>query len=594
MNKRSNETILTGQPISPGIAIGKTFIISDDYIEPRKVSIPESRVQAELDKFLKSIKDTILDLRLIIDQVGATVSAHKREIFDAHLMILEDSQIIDHTVSDIIDKKISADHAYYMIMRNYQTSLSASNDSYLKERAADIRDIKRRVIRKIHGKRQTGAGNLKDMVVISNELNIFDIFAMANDKIAGIVLEGGGRTTHTTIMIRALELPSVIGVPGILHTVRKNDTIIANGMTGEVVVNPDKKTVKINENKRSNYNKFKKRYLSVAALPSVSLDGKPFEIDANIELDEEANTVVAQGEFGVGLFRTEFIFMAEGKPPTEEEQFEKYLNVVKRIHPHHVVIRTIDLGGDKFVPFLDIETEKNPFLGWRGIRISLDMPDLFKKQLRAIYRAGVWGNVRLLLPMLTSLDELWKVKSIIGDVQTELQNQNIDFDPTIPIGVMIEVPSAVMLADQIAREVDFFSIGTNDLVQYTLAVDRGNPKVANLYNFLHPAVLRMIELTIKAGKKSSIPVSMCGEMAGDPLAALLLFGMGITEFSVSPIMMLKIKQILRCADFTKAQKLARYCLKLQTADEVEQYIRKVMFDLFPHMDEDNFFRQDND
>jgi len=585
------EVILKGQPISPGIAIGKAFILDEDYIETPKERIPAHKIQDEIDKFKQAIHNTIRDLQTIIDQVGMRVSARKREIFDAHLMILEDAQIIEQTISEIKNKQINADYAYFNIMRNYQRALSASSDSYLKERAADIRDMKRRVIRRIQGVQRDRRDNLKDTVVVARELNLFDIYALTRDKVAGIVQEGGGRTTHTTIMIRALELPAIIGVPRILQKVKTDDMLVANGLTGEIILNPEQKTLKRCIKKRNNFKIYEQQYLRVAGLPSVTHDKKQFVVSANIELCDEADSVIAHGEFGIGLFRTEYLFMAEDKLPTEEEQYEKYMSVVKKIHPLPVTIRTIDLGGDKIVPFLETESEKNPFLGWRAIRMCLDMPDIFKKQLRAILRASVLGNVKLMLPLITSLEEIYSTKSLIEEVKTELQSQNIDFDPNIPIGIMIEVPSAVMLADQLAKEVDFFSIGTNDLVQYTLAVDRGNARVANLFNFFHPAVLRMIRATIQAANKQNIPVGMCGEMAGEPLAVLLLFGLGITEFSVSPVMSLKIKQILRSIKFTEAEKISRHCMRLHTVGEIERYLRSVMNKLFPRMDEDNFFRR---
>lgn len=591
--KKSSEIILIGQPISPGIAIGKSILLADDYIETKKRAIPVKKIKNEIESFNKALIETIKDLRLIIDQVGSRVSAHKREIFDAHLMILEDKAIIEQTVKEIRENKVNADFAYFNIMRSYQRNLSASNDTYFKERAIDIRDIKRRVIRKIQGRKNAGSANLKDNIIISRDLNLFDIYAIAKDNVAGIILEEGGRTTHATIIIRALEIPSVIGVERILQNVDTEDKAVVNGLTGEIILNPDSLTLKKSITKRNNYKKFEQRYLGISDLPSVSKDNVAFEVDANIELDDEVESVLAHGDFGIGLFRSEFMFMAEEKPPTEEEQFVKYANVVKRIHPHHVSIRTIDLGGDKFAPFLEAGAENNPFLGWRAIRICIDMPDLFKKQLRAIYRAGILGNVRLLLPMITSIEELRYVKTLAEEVKLDLRKQNIEYDANIPIGVMIEVPSAVMIADQLAKEADFFSIGTNDLVQYALAVDRGNPKVAYLYNFFHPAVLRLIEMTVKAGNNHKIPVSMCGEMAGDPSATILLFGIGIKEFSVSPVMMLKIKQILRCLEFSEAQKIAGNCLKMQTAEEIESYMRNVMLELFPNMDEDNFFPENS-
>ena len=590
MATKSKEIILNGDPISPGIAIGKVFILDDDYIETKQRKIQESDIQKEIDKLKLAIHDTILDFHLIIDQVGTRISAYKREIFKTILLILEDPNIIENSIAEIKRKKINADYAYYSVMINYQRSLDASSSRYFQERSLDVRDVKRRVINKILGLQKERSDDLSGMLVVTNELNIFDAIALSHANVEGIIQEGGGKTTHTTIMIRALELPGIISVPYILQKVKNNDIITVNGLTGEVILNPKQATLKQYIRKSNTFKKFEHRYLSLSSLPSVTRDNVPFTVNANIELDDEVDSVVAHGGFGIGLFRTEYVFMADDRLPTEEEQYEKYSNVIKKINPHPVTIRTLDLGGDKVVPFLDTELEHNPFLGWRAIRICLDMPDILRKQLRAIYRASVWGKVKLLFPLITSLEEIHKIKYRMEEVKTALTDQRIDFDENIPVGIMIEVPSAVMLADQFAKKVDYFSIGTNDLIQFTLAVDRGNARVANLYNSFHPAVLRMIKTTVQACNKNSIPVGLCGEMAGDPFATILLFGLGITEFSASPIMLSKIKQILKSIKLKDAKKVSNRCLRFQTTKEVETYMQDVMRDIFPRMDEDDFFQ----
>jgi len=589
--QQSEELIIKGQPISPGIAIGSAFLLDDDYIETVEESIPEENVPAEIEKFKKAIQETTHDLQLIIDQVGAHVTGQKREIFDAHIMILEDRHIINQTIEEISVNRINADYAYYKIMRSYQRNLTNSQDSYLRERAIDIRDIKRRVVRKILGAQRRLPGSLKNNVIVARELNLFDVKRLARNDIAGVILEGGGRTSHIAIIIRALELPGIIGAGTIFQDVHHGDLLVANGLTGEITVHPSQPTLKRCRKKQANYLKYKKEYRHISSLPSVTHDHKPVVVNANIEFPDEVDSVLAHGAFGIGLFRTEYDYIAAGSLPTEEEQYRKYVGVVKKLHPHPVTIRTIDLGGDKIAPFIETENEKNPFLGWRAIRICLDMPDIFKKQLRAIFRASVWGNVKLMFPLIATLDELRQAKVIVREVVQELRSQNIDFEPNIPIGIMIEVPSAVILADRLAREVDFFSIGTNDLVQYVLAVDRGNAKVAQLYNFYHPSVIRLIKMTVQAAEKHHIPVGMCGEMAGDPLATALLLGLGITEFSVSPVMMLKIKQILRSIDHAEARAVSRRCLRAHTTGEVVAYLRKVNLEFFPRMDEDYFFRR---
>ncbi len=585
----SKEQILKGHPISPGIAMGKVYVLDSDFIETKRRRIPEHDLQKEIVKFKKAVGETVQDFQLIIDQVGTRISAHKREIFNSLLMILEDPNIIEKTSNEILEKKINAEHAYFSVMRSYQRSLDSSSSLYLKERSFDIRDIKRRVIKKIQGLKIEQTDDMSNKVIITRELNICDAIALSHTKVEGIIQEGGGKTTHTTIMIRALELPGIIGVPHLLQKVKNDDTIVSNGITGEIILHPKPLTFKQYLKNCKTFRKIEQRYLRVSSLPSKSRDNIPFTVNANIELDEEVNSVVAHGGFGIGLFRTEYVFMADDRLPTEEEQYERYSNIVKTIRPLPVTIRTLDLGGDKVVTFLDTELEHNPCLGWRAIRISLDMPDILRKQLRAIYRASALGTVKLLFPLITSLDEIKKVKFRTEEAITELADQNIDFNPDVPIGIMMEVPSAVMLADLFAKEVDYFSIGTNDLIQFALAVDRDNARVSNLYNAFHPAVLRMIKMIVQAGRKNNIPVGLCGEMAGDPIATILLFGLGITEFSASPIMMAKLKQILISIDFKEAEKISRRCLRLTIAQEVESYMLGVMKDLFPRMDKDDYF-----
>jgi len=581
--------LVQGQILSPGIAIGKVFLLEDDHSNPVEVTVLPNRVQAEIEKFKKAVQDTILDLQLLIDQIGEKVSAHKREIFDAHLMILDDSNIIEQTITKIHNEHVTAEYAYSTVMSSYQRTIADSQDTYLQERATDIRDIKRRVIRKITGGHLKQFTDLTGTIIFAKDVNIFDVTALEQQNAAGFVLENVGRTTHTAIIIRALEIPCIIGISKLLIKLRQNDICIVDGITGEIILRPSQLTIKKYQEKLKNYKKYQLQYRRIGHLPNTSYDGKSFIVNANIELPDEADIVKQSGDFGIGLFRTEYLFMAANRLPTEEEQYEKYTEVVKRINPYPVTIRTLDVGGDKTVPFLESEKERNPSLGWRGIRICLDMPDLFKKQLRAILRASVWGNIKIMFPLISSPHEILHAKNLLENAQTELQYQNIDFDSNIPVGIMIEVPSSVILADKLAQNVDFFSIGTNDLIQYTLAVDRSNTKVSNLYNAFHPAVLRMIKHTVQIARKYNIPVGLCGEMAGDPLAALLLFGLGIAEFSVSPIMLLRIKQILRSIEFLEAQKISNRCLRLSSSEEIEDYLHHTMHILFPGMDEDNYF-----
>lgn len=584
-------TDLAGIPVSPGIISGHAVILSGDFIQTREEKITESQVSDETSRFKNALQDTITDLQLVMDQVGSRLDAHQRDIFDAHMMILEDRHIIDETMDKISKDYINADHAYFTIMQRYQQSLDESGDSYWQERATEIRDIKRRVIRKMHGYRRKEIQRLKGAVIIARELTVFDIKNLANSDVAGVILERGGLTSHIAIMIRSMELPAVFGAKGILGVIQKDDEIIANGLTGKIFINPSPSIRKQSERIRKNFLKFKKDYLRVAEQASVTKDGTNFTVNANLTFPEELDAVAGKKKFGIGLYRTEHDFIEAVSIPTEEALFKRYRETVKKVNPYPVSIRTIDIGGDKPAPFFEIEKELNPFLGWRAIRICLDMPDVFKKQIRAILRASMWGNVKLMIPMISTVGEIIRAKQLIEEAKQELLDQNIQFDSTIPVGIMIEVPSAAICADQLAKEVDFFSIGTNDLIQYSLAVDRTNSRIAQYYNCFDPSVIRFIDITVKAGKKTGIPVALCGEMAGDTLAVPLLLGLGITEFSVSPVILLRIKQILRSLTVEESKSISRKCLRLRTAAEVENYLRNTLESIFPKMDEDDFFHR---
>ncbi|MCP4728018.1 MAG: phosphoenolpyruvate--protein phosphotransferase [bacterium] len=583
------EISLKGNAISPGIIVGTAFIIDDEHFEARKTKIPRKHIDEEISIFNKAVIDTARDLRIIADQISVNVGPLKREIFDLNLMILKDPHVINETVDRIRNDKINADYAYHQVMQKYQKGVTTSDNIYLSERSKDIRDIKRRVVKKIQGIKTYKHKYVKNSVIVSRGMNFFDLFTLIDDNVTGILIEGGGRTTHIAIMIRSLEVPCIIGARDLLANIEHGDKITANCITGDIILNPEKKTVKEYKKRLDDFRKYAKKYLKVSALPSKTLDDHPFEVNANIELKNEVGSVTAHGEFGIGLHRTEYFYISEKKIPDEEEQYQEFLSIAESIHPYKVTIRTLDLGGDKIAPFMQSEIENNPFLGWRGIRICLDLPEMFRNQIRAILRASVHKNVRLMIPMIMSIDEVTRTKKIIEEEKNRLSKGNIPFDENIPVGVMIEVPSAVVLAKELAKIADFFSIGTNDLVQYTLAVDRGNERVSELYNTFHPAVLRMIKMTVEAAHENNIQIGMCGEMAGDPLAAFLLLGLGIEEFSVSPIMLLKIKQILRSMKMKDAEEISRKCLEMDSPYEIESLLYNIMHSYFPGMDSDDYF-----
>ena len=575
---------LKGKAASPGISIGKVYLLDEDQIQIQDRNLSDSEIDEEIKKFLDAIKSTENDIEKFKENVEKSLGTSYGEIFDSHLMILRDKIFLENTISEIKSKRKNSDSIFYSIMKKTQESLISTNDRYLRERASDFKDIQRRVIRKIHGDDRLCVHQISEpVVVVSHELTPSLTVGLDKSKILGFVTELGGRTSHAAILARALEVPSVVGVKNLLKNIEPGDTIIIDGNSGNAIINPDVEVLKKYEITKEGLNQFSKSLEKIILLPAKTLDNRDVELSANIELPQEIDSVISYGSHGIGLYRTEYLYLLKSQPPTEEEQFNDYKTIAQRIFPNPVIIRTIDLGGDKIVKTPKGLKEDNPFLGWRAIRVCFDYPDLFKTQLKAILKASTVGNIALMFPMISGIDELLKAKDFLEESKMELRNQNIKFDENIKVGAMIEIPSAVMMADDLAKNVDFFSIGTNDLIQYTLAVDRGNVRVSNLYQFFHPAILKLIKITIDAGHKNNIWVGMCGEMAGDPLATYLLVGMGLDELSVSPLILGKIKQIIRSINYSDAVKISEECLDMKSAEEIESYLTKIMKEKFPNI-----------
>lgn len=583
-NKIKCKYLLKGVPASPGIAISKVFKLKSESISIDPTIVDDSSVDTEVEKFVKAVEKSKSELKSLQSKVVRKVGLENAKIFDVHQLLLEDSVIIEETIHSIKKENKSAEFAFFHIMQKYENTLNGSSTSHFQNRSSDLRDVKRRVIRHIQGDRTDQLNQLSgSAVIVTNDLTPSDAVMLEKRKVLGFATDLGGRTSHAAIMARSMEVPSVVGLRRIFNLVEEGDRIVIDGNEGKVLIQPDEKTINHYRKLQEKYYDTNRKLDGIRDLKCLTIDGKEIELSANLEFSDEAESVKSHGAKGVGLYRTDYIYLTKKELPTEEEQFQEYRKIVKKISPDPVIIRTMDLGGDKLPKSFLIPPQENPFLGWRAIRISLERKDIFKTQLRAILRASGAGNVKILFPMISGLDEVHECKKAVENAKSELQKEGIKYDLDIEIGVIIEVPSAALLADKIAKEVDFLSIGTNDLVQYLLAVDRGNERIAYLYQHLHPAILRMIKQIIIAGHQEGVWVGMCGEMASDPLSTLILIGMDLDEFSVSPIAVPEIKKIIRSTEYREAARIAKKVLQFDRPSEVERFMTKVVRKKFKNL-----------
>lgn len=566
-----------GVAVSPGIAIGKAFILSGESVKIEERQIRENAIAEEVENFNQAIEKTKRELKSDTASVGSRIGDENAKIFEIHHLFLDDPALIDETIQAIKSDKMAADYAFYTVIEKYQKQLASSQDEYMRERAADLRDIKRRVIRNIQGNRTDFLNRLNGAaIIVARDLTPSDTIALDKHKILGFATDLGGKTSHSAIMARSFRVPAAVGLHRLTKYVKNDDRLILDGNEGIVYINPDKKTIERYRHVQKKLNAINQQLSSLRTLPARTLDGKEIDLAANLEFSDELDTVIEFGARGIGLYRTDFLFLAKESLPTEDEQFEEYKYVAERVRPYPVIIRTLDVGGDKSPQAINIPPENNPYLGYRAIRICLERPDIFITQLKAILRASMFGNVKILFPMISGIAELLEAKQMLEKAKAELSKKRIPFQNKIDIGAMIEVPSSAVITDILANEVDFLSIGTNDLVQYTLAVDRGNERIAYLYKELHPAVLRLIRSVIDAAHHKGTWVGMCGEMAGNPLATLILLGLGIDELSVSPIVLPEIKNIIRSIEYTEAVEFADLVMKMKTPKEIEDYMMKKM------------------
>ncbi|SHH12980.1 phosphoenolpyruvate--protein phosphotransferase [Tepidibacter thalassicus] len=565
--------MLKGTNASPGIAIGKALVLEHGEINIEKKSI--DNIDSEEKKFLDAVQKSKEELIKVKEKALKEIGEDKAQIFESHIMVLDDPELIDSTLNKIKEEKVNAEYAFSQIRDMFIGIFEAMDNEYMRERAADIKDVSNRVLRNILGMKFIDLASLEEEVIlVAHDLTPSDTATMNKEKVLGFLTDIGGRTSHTAIMARTLEIPAVVGLKNITEKVKDGDFIIFNGETGDVILNPDESTIEKYKNLKENFEKERKELEALKGKESKTLDGKHVELAGNIGTPKDIEGLIKNDAEGVGLYRTEFLYMHRNDFPSEEEQFEAYKAVLEAMNPKPIVIRTLDIGGDKELSYLQMDKEMNPFLGYRAIRLCLDRKDIFKTQLRALLRASVYGNLRIMFPMISSLEELLAAKEVLEEVKRELDEENISYSKNIEVGMMIEVPSAAIISDVLAKHVDFFSIGTNDLIQYTTAVDRMNEKIHYLYNQFNPAVLRLIKMVIDNGHKEGKWVGMCGEAAGDKRMIPILLGMGLDEFSMSPISILPARKLISSLKYEDMKKLADDILKLGTAKEIEEYIKK--------------------
>lgn len=563
-----------GTGASPGIALGKALVIEHSELVIEKKTI--ENIDEEIQKLESAVKVSKEELTKVKEKALAELGEHEAEIFEAHLLVLEDPELIGSAISKIRDEKVNADYALNEIKEIFVAMFESMDNEYMRERAADIKDVTNRVLRHILGIKVVDLAGLdEEVVLIAHDLTPSDTATMNKNMVLGFLTDIGGRTSHTAIMARTLEIAAVVGLNDITKKVKDGDYIVFNGDTGEVIVNPDEETKAKYASLKEEFEEYRKSLELLKGQASITTDGRHVELAGNIGSPNDVEGLIKNDAEGVGLYRTEFLYMdKEDSFPTEEEQYEAYKAVLEGMNNKPIVIRTLDIGGDKELPYFEMEAEMNPFLGYRAIRLCLDRKDIFKTQLRALYRASVHGKLRIMFPMISSLEELLDAKEVIKEVLKELDAENIAYSNDVEVGMMIEIPSAAVISDVLARHVDFFSIGTNDLIQYTCAVDRMNQKISHLYNQFNPAVLRLIKMVIDNAHKEGKWVGMCGESAGDQRMIPILLGFGLDEFSMSPISILPARKLITSLSYADMQKFADEVLAMGTAKEIKEYVDK--------------------
>ena len=568
--RKTGEKMLRGIPVSQGVSRSRVVVLDRTRIDPAKWGILESDPAGEEDRLQGSLVETRRQILAVQERLREALGAKEAQIFDAHLLVLEDPMLIEEATRLIREDLVTAEFALHEASEKYAEALGKVDDSYLSERAADIRDVAQRVLADLMGQALcTGLADLTEpCVVVAHDLTPSDTAMMDPAMVLGFATEVGSRTSHTAILARSLRIPAVLGLGEAISELHTGESVLLDGFNGFVVIDPSEQTL-------FEYGQLVDRQTSIEESLEVihddaaeTRDGHRIILSANIERAADVESVLQCGAIGVGLFRTEFLFINRSDLPDEEEQFAAYRKVTESLAPDPVIIRTLDLGGDKLLSHVNVAEEMNPFLGWRAIRLCLQEKDLFRTQLRAILRASVFGNLKIMYPMISGVEELEAANVLLDECREQLRDEGVAFAEDVEIGVMIETPSAAMIADSLARRVKFFSIGTNDLIQYALAVDRLNEKIAHLYEPTHPGILRLIKATVDAGQAHGIWTGICGEMAGDLAAVPLLLGLGVSELSVTPSMVPRVKMLIRSIEMSEARKLAEFALDSDSPKEI--------------------------
>ena len=564
------ERIFRGIPVSAGVCRGKILLVSRNRPSISKKQVPDGDLPEEVNRLERALiltRQQILDIQ---KKVSAGMGAHEGSIFDAHLLVLEDRTLLDEVVRMIESDKINAEYAFHIVAERYASTLASIEDDYLRERASDMRDVTSRVLNNLLGiDSEVDLRHLKEpCIVISHDLTPSNTAQMDKRNVLGFATDVGSKTSHTAIMARSLRIPAVVGLKKISEELENNQYALLDGYNGIVIINPTDQTLFEYGQLARKQLTLEEKLRDVLHKPAITLDGHQLVLSANIEQAADAAQIKESGAEGVGLFRTEYLFINSDHLPNEEEQYQAYREAAVALKPQTVVIRTMDLGGDKIMTTLQVPIEMNPFLGWRAIRFCLQERDIFREQLRAILRASAEGNVKMMYPMISGVDEFNQANCMVEEFKAELRRENVPFDENLKIGPMIETPSAAIVADSLAKRSQFFSIGTNDLIQYSLAVDRLNEKIAHLYEPTHPAIVRLVKMTVDAAHRGKIPVSVCGEMAGDPIMAPLLIGLGVDELSTAPALVAQIKFLVRRLKFSEATELAEFALNCESSLEI--------------------------
>ena len=578
------EKVLHGIAVSPGVCRGKILLLTDSRVDsvPRR-TISADEVPEQLARLQRAVSETRKQLLAVQEKVNTGMGAKDASIFDAHLLVLEDPTLLDEVGKFVTTELVNIEFAFAQVAEKYAKTLETIDDEYLRERAADMRDVTERLLHNLLGiYQELDLKHLKEpYIIVAHDLSPSRTAMLDKKNVLGFATDVGGKTSHTAIMARSLRIPAIVGLGAASGTLRDGQYALLDGYHGKLVINPTDQTLfEYGQLVRKHVGRDEKLRDTVDK-PAVTLDGVRITLSANIEGSADVEQVRSGGAEGVGLFRTEYLFLNGDRLPTEEQQFQAYHTVAAALRPAPVIIRTLDLGGDKFMAHLNVPSEMNPFLGYRAIRFCLQEKDIFRAQLRAILRASVEGNVKLMYPMISGLDELIQANALLDECKAELRKEGVAFDEKMEVGAMIEIPSAALTADALARRVNFFSIGTNDLIQYTLAVDRLNEKIAHLYEPTNPSVLRLIKMTADAAHAAGIWVGVCGEMAGDPLMVPLLLGLGMDELSVSPSSVPQIKYLVRRVKMSEAKEIADAALRSESSQEIMESAQRLVRSVAP-------------